>query len=68
MHGMEVIRMFREENPQIVSIIITAFCSRQSVAEAREWGVDEYFEKPLQIQPLKDAITRGIAQRALRNA
>jgi len=66
MHGFEVILKLKEENPQIIPIIITAHRERESVAEAREWGVNSYFEKPFQIQSLKEAISQGIAERNLR--
>ena len=65
MHGFDVIRKLKEQNPQIISIVITAQCSKDSVAEARGLGVHDYFEKPFQIHSIRDAIARGIAQRAL---
>jgi len=64
MHGFDVIRRLREQNPQIIPIIITAQCSKESVAEARGMGVQDYFEKPFHIHSIKDAIARGVAQRA----
>jgi DNA-binding response OmpR family regulator len=68
MRGFEVIGKLREQNPQIIPMLMTAHCSIESVAEAREWGVNNYFEKPFQIQSLKEAISQGIAARALRGA
>jgi DNA-binding response OmpR family regulator len=68
MHGFEVIEKLREQNPQIIPMLMTAHCSREGVAEAWEWGVNNYFEKPFQIQSLKEAISQGIAERALRGA
>jgi DNA-binding response OmpR family regulator len=68
MHGFEVIGKLREQNPQIIPMLMTAHCSRESVAEAEEWGVNHYFEKPFQIQSLREAISQGIAARALLGA
>ena len=68
MDGFDVLRKLKEENPQIISIVITAQCSRECVAEAKEWGVNDYFEKPFQLHSIKEAIAREIAQRALKCA
>jgi DNA-binding NtrC family response regulator len=65
MHGLEVIRELKEQNPQILAIVITAHRTKESYIEARKWGVRDYFEKPFQMQSIKDAIARGIATRAL---
>jgi DNA-binding response OmpR family regulator len=64
MHGFNVLRKLKEQNPQLILIIITAQRSKESVAEARRLGVNDYFEKPFHIHSIKDAIARGIAQRA----
>jgi DNA-binding NtrC family response regulator len=65
MHGLEVIREFKEQNPQILAIVITAHRTEETYIEASKWGVHDYFEKPFQMQSIKDAIARGIATRAL---
>jgi two-component system, NtrC family, response regulator AtoC len=65
MHGLEVIRRLREENPQVIPILITAYPTRESCTEAKQLGINEYFEKPFHIQTIKDAISRGIAKRNL---
>jgi DNA-binding response OmpR family regulator len=68
MHGFDVLRKLKEQNPQIISIVITAQCSRECVAEAKEWGVNDYFEKPFHIHSIREAIARGIARRAVGSA
>jgi DNA-binding response OmpR family regulator len=67
MHGFEVIGKLREQNPEIIPIIISAHCLGESAAEAREWGVYSYFEKPFPVQSLKEAISQGIAERDVRS-
>jgi len=64
MHGFEVIRKLKEQNPKLIVIVITAQCSRETFAEAKGLGVQDYFEKPFPIHSIRDAIARGIAQRA----
>ena len=63
MHGFDVLRTLKAGNPQLVSIVITAQCSRETAAEARKLGVDDYFEKPFDVHSIKDAIAKGLAQR-----
>jgi DNA-binding response OmpR family regulator len=63
MHGLEVVRKLREQNPQIIPILITAYPTTASSIEAKQLGVDDYLEKPFHIQTVKDAIVRGIAKR-----
>lgn len=67
MHGFDVIRKLKEQNPQLIVIVITAQCSKESVAEARGLGVHDYFEKPFHIHSIKEAIARGIVQRTKAN-
>jgi two-component system, OmpR family, response regulator len=68
MHGFDVLRKLREQNPRIIAIVITAQCSKESVAEARGLGVYDYFEKPFHMHSISEAIARGIARRALGGA
>lgn len=65
MHGFDVIRKLKEQNPQLVAIVITAQCSKESAAEARGLGVHDYFEKPFPMHSVRDAIARGMAQRSM---
>ena len=63
MHGFDVFQTLKAGNPQLVSIVITAQCSRETAAEARKLGVDAYFEKPFHVNSIRDAIARGIQRR-----
>jgi DNA-binding response OmpR family regulator len=65
MLGTDVIRQFREQNPQIISILITAYPTRESGILAKHLGVSDCLEKPFDIQRVKDAIVQGIANRDL---
>lgn len=67
MHGFDVLRRLKEQNPQLIPIVITAQRSKENAAEARRLGVNDYFEKPFHIHSIRDAIARGIAQRARRS-
>lgn len=65
MHGLEVIRKLKEQNPRIIPILMTAHPTRESCMEAKQLGVNDYLEKPFHIQAIKDAILQGIAKRDL---
>lgn len=66
MHGFDVLRTLKEGNPHLISIVITAQCSKESVAAARKLGVNGYFEKPFHVHSIKEAIAKGLAQEANR--
>jgi two-component system, NtrC family, response regulator AtoC len=65
MYGIEVIRKFKEQNPQIISILMTAYPTKESSSEAKQLEINDLLEKPFHIQDIKDAILRGIAKRNL---
>ncbi len=44
--GIELARIVKEEFPQIKVILMTAYSSPQTIAQARREGVDDYLEKP----------------------
>ncbi len=64
--GVEVIRAAREVNPGIIAILITAFGSRELIAEVGELGVDDYVEKPFNVEVLKFRIRKELERRRLR--
>jgi DNA-binding response OmpR family regulator len=68
MYGLDVVRNLKEQNPEIISILVTAYPTTESRTEAKQLGVDDYFEKPFHLQAIKDAILRGIAKRDLEIA
>ncbi|HEX6976147.1 MAG TPA: sigma-54 dependent transcriptional regulator, partial [Vicinamibacterales bacterium] len=64
--GVEVIRTARAMNPGIIAILITAFGSRELIAEVGELGVDDYVEKPFNVEVLKFRIRKELERRRLR--
>ncbi len=64
--GVEVIRTAREVNPGIIAILITAYGSRELIAEVGELGVDDYVEKPFNVEVLKFRIRKELERRRLR--
>jgi two-component system response regulator PilR (NtrC family) len=64
--GVEVIRAAREVNPAVIAILITAFGSRELIEEVAELGVDDYVEKPFNVEVLKFRIRKELERRRLR--
>jgi two-component system response regulator PilR (NtrC family) len=64
--GVEVIRAARAVNPGIIAILITAYGSREVIAEVGELGVDDYVEKPFNVEVLKFRIRKELERRRLR--
>ena len=64
--GVEVIRAARAVNPGIIAILITAYGSRELIAEVGELGVDDYVEKPFNVEVLKFRIRKELERRRLR--
>lgn len=52
--GIELARIIKSEHPQIKIILMTAYSSPQTIAQARREGVDDYLEKPF----TKDQVER----------
>ena len=64
--GVEVIRAARAVNPAVIAILITAFGSRELIAEVGELGVDDYVEKPFNVEVLKFRIRKELERKGLR--
>jgi CheY-like chemotaxis protein len=52
--GIELARIIKNEYPQMKIILMTAYSSPQTIAQARREGVDDYLEKPF----TKDQVER----------
>jgi len=45
-NGLELARMIKRDFPSIKVILMTAYSSPQTIAQAKREGVDDYLEKP----------------------
>lgn len=52
--GIELARIVKSEFPQVKIILMTAYSSPQTIAQAKREGVDDYLEKPF----TKDQVER----------
>jgi CheY-like chemotaxis protein len=65
MEGTEVLGRLRTINPQIMTIIITAYASLQSSIEALNKGAYAYLLKPLDMDKVLDTIKKAIETQPL---
>jgi DNA-binding NtrC family response regulator len=56
--GMEVLRIARQIQPDIKSIVITGFATNKTAEEARESGAIEFIAKPFKISQLKKMLIK----------
>ena len=54
--GLDVIRYVKEHNPGTKVIIITGYGNQEIMEKARSLGADYYYEKPVPLEELKNAL------------
>jgi DNA-binding NtrC family response regulator len=65
--GFELLKRVKEEYPEIVVILITAYGTIQSAVNGIKLGAFEYVTKPLNDEEVKLCIERALEQRNLRH-
>lgn len=63
--GLEVVRAFRQKNPETIMIVITAFGSFETAIEAIQNGAYDYISKPFKIEDIKVTVQRALNQQRL---
>jgi signal transduction histidine kinase/ActR/RegA family two-component response regulator len=63
--GLDILKLARERDPDLVGIIITAYASLESAIEALRGGAFSYLLKPCDLADLRQAISAGLARRRL---
>lgn len=64
--GLEVLRRYKEQSPETLVIIVTAFGSMESAIEAMKAGAFDYVSKPFREDEIKIVVRRALNQRRLR--
>ncbi len=64
--GMDVLRWMREKHPDVPVIMITAYGSISQAVEALKFGALDYVVKPFDVEELKIIVSRGLAERRLK--
>lgn len=66
MSGIDLLRRIREEYPEIIVVIVTAFGTIESAVEAMRLGAFDYLIKPINSDALKMVISRALEHHRLR--
>ncbi|HEX6511756.1 MAG TPA: GAF domain-containing protein [Chloroflexota bacterium] len=63
--GVDMLRDALQRDPDLVTIILTAYVSMEAVVEALRGGATNFLAKPCSIPELTEAIERGLEKRTL---
>lgn len=65
-HGLHVSEVFRALNPELSTILITGFPSRDLLEECDRCGVSRLLEKPFDLKDLQEAVDAAVADASTR--
>jgi len=60
MSGIELLRKIREDYPEIIVIVVTAFGTVENAVEAMKAGAYDYITKPVNMDELRLIVDRGL--------
>jgi DNA-binding NtrC family response regulator len=63
MNGIDVIKRIKDQHPEIVPILITAYSTEETRSEARQNEVAHFVEKPFALGAIKAVVTQALAER-----
>ncbi|MCX6542937.1 MAG: sigma-54 dependent transcriptional regulator [Acidobacteria bacterium] len=64
--GVELLRAAKQNDPDLVGIMITAFASTETAVEALRLGAYDYLTKPFDVEELKAKVRNALERRSLR--
>jgi two-component system response regulator PilR (NtrC family) len=64
--GIELLRAAREQSPETLVIMMTAFATINSAREAFKLGADDFIQKPFDVDEFKLIVRKAIEKRDLR--
>jgi len=66
MSGLDLLRSVKEEYPEVIVIVVTAFGTIESAVEAMRLGAHDYIIKPVNADALKLVVSRALEHHRLR--
>lgn len=66
MSGMDLLRRVREEYPEIIVVVVTAFGTIESAVEAMKLGAHDYIIKPVNADALRLVVSRALEHHRLQ--
>jgi DNA-binding response OmpR family regulator len=58
--GVELLRQIKEESPDVIVILMTAYASLGTAVEALRLGAHDYLIKPSSSQDIRQSVSRGV--------
>ena len=58
MNGIELLKLIKEQYPHVIVMIVTAYGDEYNYQMAMKYGADEFIQKPLDLDNLKDKMLR----------
>lgn len=65
LHGMDVLKKLREEDPDVIVIVITGYATIESAVEAMRRGAYDFLPKPFSPETLIEIVKRALDKRRL---
>ena len=65
-NGIDLVEKIREEDPETQVFIMTGHYSTESAVRAIQAGADDYLDKPVSVETLRDRVDRRLNDRAAR--
>lgn len=62
MNGLELLGWIRERDPGLATILVTAQCEKELVADSLRGGAIDFIDKPVDIKTLQQAVARAVEQ------
>jgi len=62
LNGLDLIRSAKEMQPDLGSILITAFATTETAVQALRFGADDYLTKPFGLDDLRKVVTRVLSR------
>ncbi|MDP2810116.1 MAG: sigma-54 dependent transcriptional regulator [Rhodocyclaceae bacterium] len=66
MHGLEVLKVMRESDPEAMVVVMTAFPEVRTAVDCVKAGAYDYLNKPFELDDLKEIVRRALETRSLR--
>jgi len=66
-NGLAVLRAAKEQSPQTVVLVITAFASTETAVEAMKLGAYDYLTKPFKVDEIKLTIANALERKRLQD-
>jgi DNA-binding NtrC family response regulator len=68
MGGLELLKIAKEVDPDIIVILITGYPAIETAVEAMKFGASDYLVKPFTQERLRDAVGKALEERRMKEA